>query len=318
MKRTIGLALFIAALSPLQAAEKLPPLPQAVSSFGAAVADGYAYVYGGHAGKTHSYSTETTSGSFRRLKLNEANASWEELPGGDKIQGFALVTYGSSVIRIGGMEPRNAVGEKSDNHSIATVAKYDPAKKTWTKLSDLPTPRSSHDAVVVGDTLYVFGGWQMKGREKSAWCDHGLKLDLRTAGASWEKIPQPFVRRALTMAALGGKIYVICGLTDDGDTSHDVDIFDVKSGKWSKGPDVPGERMNGFTPAACVSGDSLFLSPADGTVYKLSGEKWEPSNKIQKGRWVHRMVADGQGRLIVLGGASKDGNVSAVETVSVK
>lgn len=299
------------------AAESIPPLPQAVSSFGAAVADGYVYIYGGHAGKTHSYSTETTVGALHRVKLDNPKAGWEELPGGERIQGLALVAYGPSVIRIGGMEPRNKTGEKSDNHSISTVAKFDPAKKVWTKLPDLPSPRSSHDAVVIGDTLFVFGGWHMKGKEKSTWYDHGLKLDLRSAGATWEKIPQPFARRALTAAMHDGKVYVICGLTNDGDTSHDVNVFDPKIGSWSKGPTVPGERMNGFTPAACVCGSSLYLSPADGVVYKLSDHKWEETGKLQKGRWVHRVVSN-NGELIVLGGASKDGNVATVELVLAK
>lgn len=316
--RTLFTSFLVMSLSSVASAtETIPPLPQAVSSFGAAVADGYVYVYGGHAGTTHSYSTETTIGVLHRLKLDNPKAGWEELPGGERIQGLALVAYGPSVIRIGGMEPRNKAGEKSDNHSISTVAKYDPAKKAWTKLPDLPSPRSSHDAVVIGDTLYVFGGWHMKGKEKSTWYDHGLKLDLRSPGATWEKIPQPFVRRALTAAVHDGKIYVICGLTEKGDTSHEVNVLDPKSGSWSKGPDVPGDRMNGFTPAACLSGKSLFLSPADGQVYKLAGDKWEETGKLQKGRWVHRVVS-AKDQLIVLGGASKDGNVAAVETVSVK
>lgn len=307
--------LFTAIAAP--AADAFPPTPDAVSSFGAAVAGGYAYVYGGHAGKTHSYSVETTVGSLRRLKLDDPKAGWEDLPGGDRIQGLALVAHGDSVIRIGGMEPRNKAGEKANNHSIATVAKYDPAKKAWAKLPDLPAPRSSHDAVVIGDTLYVFGGWQMKAGETPTWFDHGLTLNLASAGAKWEKVPQPFVRRALTAAVHGGTIYVICGLTEDGDTSHNVNVFDPKSGTWTKGPDVPGNRMNGFTPAACVCGDGLFLSPADGKVYKLAGDAWKETATLEKGRWVHRVVTDGK-RLIVLGGASKDGNVAAVETVSVK
>lgn len=316
MRTLSTITLLLTALA-APAADVIPPTPDAVSSFGAAVAGGYAYVYGGHAGKTHSYSVETTVGSLRRLKLNDPKAGWEELPGGERIQGLALVAHGDSVIRIGGMEPRNKTGEKSNNHSIVTVVKYEPAKKAWAKLPDLPAPRSSHDAVVIGDTLYVFGGWQMKGGEKPTWLDHGLKFDLRSAGAKWEKVPQPFVRRALTAAVHDGKVYVICGLTADGDTSHDVNVFDPNTGKWTKGPEVPGNRMNGFTPAACVCGDSLFLSPADGKVYKLTGTEWKETATLEKGRWVHRVVTDGK-QLIVLGGASKDGNVAAVEAVSVK
>ena len=57
---------------------KYPDLPAAFSSFGAAVADDYVYVYGGHTGKAHSYSVETTQGEFRRLSLKKPE-KWEEL-----------------------------------------------------------------------------------------------------------------------------------------------------------------------------------------------------------------------------------------------
>ena len=62
------------------------PLPTAVSSFGAIACDGYLYVYGGHAGKTHSYDTKSVLGTFHRLKL-DGGTQWEELPGGPILRG---------------------------------------------------------------------------------------------------------------------------------------------------------------------------------------------------------------------------------------
>ena len=38
--------------------------------------DGYLYLYGGHAGKTHSYDTATVLGTFHRLKLD--GGTWRE------------------------------------------------------------------------------------------------------------------------------------------------------------------------------------------------------------------------------------------------
>ena len=51
------------------AKSKFEPLPVKVSSFGAATTDGYLYVYGGHCGKTHTYSTVDVTGRFFRVKL---------------------------------------------------------------------------------------------------------------------------------------------------------------------------------------------------------------------------------------------------------
>ena len=78
MKKIITLVLTLAFV-PITLA--LPPLTQATSSLGAVELDGYLYVYGGHAGKTHKFNTETVLGTFQRLKL-DGGKEWESLPGG--------------------------------------------------------------------------------------------------------------------------------------------------------------------------------------------------------------------------------------------
>jgi N-acetylneuraminic acid mutarotase len=294
----------------------IPPLPKAVSSFGAAVADGSIYVYGGHSGKTHTYSTETTVGTFYRFKL-EGGTKWEELPGGPQMQGLALVAHNGTIIRIGGMQPRNKPGDPADNVSLASAARFNPKVNKWEDLPELPAPRSSHDAVVVGNTLVVAGGWQMNGAGQTPdWCDTLVLLDLAKPGAKWESVPQPFQGRALTMAEHDGKVYVIAGLTPDGGTSHDVHIFNLATRKWTTAPKIPGERMNGFSPAAVVLDGHLYVSPADGIVYRLSGDKWEPTVKLQTPRFVHRLVPIGGGKALALGGASRAGNVAECEVVT--
>ncbi len=297
-------------------ASGIPPLPVAVSSLGAAVANGHVYVYGGHSGRTHVYSTKSTVGTFRRLDLANPAKGWEELPEGPHCQGVALVAYKGTLIRIGGMQPRNQPQTESDNHSLASVARFDPKTGKWEALPDLPAGRSSHDAVVAGDTLVVAGGWEMNGTgKKSEWHNTTLLLDLSKPGAKWESVPQPFQRRALTAAVLDGKVHVICGLTASAGTSHEVNIFDPATRKWTTGPRVPGDRMNGFTPAAAVLDGKLYLSPADGTVYRLEGEKWEPVSKLKTPRFVHRVVPIGGGKLLAIGGASKAGNIAVCEVI---
>ncbi|HEY2786987.1 MAG TPA: hypothetical protein VGJ05_18645 [Fimbriiglobus sp.] len=320
--RTLGSILILLAvtLSAAAAEKSFPPLPEAITSFGATTCDGYVYVYGGHAGKTHSYAIETTLDKFRRIKIDAPSSTWEELPGGPHLQGLALVTYKGTVIRIGGMSPRNKTDEPSDSVSVAAVERFDPKVGKWANLPSLPAPRSSHDAVVAGDTLYVFGGWQMNGKDKkTVWYDHGLKLDLASAGAKWETVKQPFIRRALTVAELTGNVFVIGGL-DNGagmSTVSSVNVFDTKTQSWSKGPDLPGDEMNGFAPASVVTDGNLYLSPADGKVYRLAGKAWTEVRSLAKGRWVHRAVSIGDGKTLILGGASKGGYVAACEVVSL-
>lgn len=316
------LILFIA-LAPVLGqdnAKSYPPIPAAVSSLGAIASDGYLYVYGGHAGKTHSYDTKSVLGTFHRLKLDDGT-KWEELSGGPILQGMNLAAHGGTIYRVGGMSPRNAPGEKSDNVSLVASEKFDPKVGKWQSLPDLPAGRSSHDLVVVGDKLIVVGGWQMNGKDgKSQWHDTALSLDLAKPGVKWESIPQPFQRRALTAAALGGKVYVLGGLTTEGKSVRKNDVLDVATGKWSTGPDIPGDDRVGFSPATTIVGDRIVLSTSDTRVYRLvaDGSEWEKVGTAGGKRMVHRAVSLGKDSVLLVGGAGgKDGNHAELEIIKL-
>jgi hypothetical protein len=123
------------------------------------------------------------------------------------------------------------------------------------------------------------------------------------------------------MAGLKGKAYVICGLAEaSGAAERTVNILDVSTRKWSKGPEIPDGKMNGFTPAACTSGGRVYVSPADGKVYRLNEKQdgWEAIATVQKPRFVHRMVPASDKVLLVLGGASRAGNVADTEAIELK
>lgn len=317
MRLTLSLTLCVGIASLAISAEKLSyaPLPKAVSSFGAVTVDDHVYVYGGHSGKAHTYSKDSILGDFRRLSLTDPR-EWEALPGGPGLQGLAVVAHQGKVYRIGGMQPQNEVGEKTNNVSQTSVARYDVKAKKWEEITPLPEPRSSHDAAVLGDKLYVFGGWSL-GNEKPVWYEHGLVMDLSCAALKWETVKQPIQRRALTMAAFDDKVYVIGGLNPEGEIELITDIFDPKTAKWTQGPAVPGPQMNGFTPASVVVDGKLYLSGSDGRVFRLAEKKnaWEVVGKLEQSRFVHRAVPAGKDKFLAIGGASKQGNVALTEAV---
>lgn len=296
------------------------PLPVPVASMGAIVSDGYLYVYGGHAGKTHTYDTKAVLGTFQRLKLNTPGAKWEELPGGPILQGMNLAAHGGKIYRVGGMSPRNAPGEPSDNHSSSEVVCYNPKSGKWEELPPLPVGRSSHDVVVSGDKLVVVGGWQMRGRsEKSVWQDTALVMDLSSASPKWEAIPQPFRRRALTAAAVGTKVYVLGGLGEKESASR-CDILDLATGKWTQGPDFPGGSMMGFSPAATALNGKVVMNTSGGPVYQLNqaGDAWVSIGDAAIRRFVHRMVPLTNDSVVLVGGASRSlGNVAELEIVKL-
>ncbi|MBA4067637.1 MAG: hypothetical protein C0501_28815 [Isosphaera sp.] len=311
------LAAFCAA--PARAADPAyPPLPTAVSSLGAVAAGGYLYVYGGHAGKTHSYDTETVLGTFHRLKL-DGGTKWEELPGGPKAQGLGLAARGGTVYRVGGMQPRNKPGDPADNHSLADCARFDPAAGKWEELPPLPAGRSSHDLVVAGDTLVVVGGWKLGGKDTTpVWHDTALTLDLAAKKPEWKSVPQPFQRRALTAAAVGNRVYVVGGLEADGGDRR-VDVLDVATGKWSAGPPIPGAERVAFSPAAAVVGGRLVVNTSAGPVFRLTekGDGWEKVGDAATKRVVARLVPLGDSAALLVGGSGGGANVAAVEVVKL-
>lgn len=295
-------------------------LPEATSSFGAAALDGWLYVYGGHVVRTHAYSTESMSGRFSRLRL-DGTGTWERLPDGPKLQGMNLVAHDGRIYRVGGMEATNAPGEPEALRSIADVARYHPAAGRWDALPPLPEPRSSHDVVVAGNTLYVVGGWAMSGTSRggtSTWSTSVMALDLAASAPAWRRIPQPFQRRALIATVAGGRIYVLGGIDASDKVQRTVNVFDTTTGVWSEGPALPGGTMNGFSPAAATVAGRVFVSVGDGGLHRLDVARMSWTQvATATPRIVHRLVPDGA-RLLVVGGASKGTNLDLIELASAR
>lgn len=299
------------------AVTRFATLPEATAAFGAVVSDGWLYVYGGHIAPTHSYSTAAVSGRFFRLKLADGK-TWEDLPSGPPMQGMNLAAYKGSIYRIGGMEPHNQPGEKSATFSTSDCARFNPKTMKWEPLPPLPEPRSSHDVVVIGDKLIVVGGWTLKGEQPSVWLDTLEILDLSAKKPAWKTAKQPFKRRALIAAAYSGKMYVLGGFDEHDKVVRNVSIYDPASGDWSEGPTLPGgAATDGFAPAACVHDGKLYVSVADGGLYRLdeSRQHWEKAGQATP-RVAQRIVSDGK-KILVLGGADKGKNSDLVEAVDL-
>ena len=296
-------------------APQISSMPEATSSFGAVADKEWVYVYGGHISPTHSYSTESVSGKFQRMNL--VSRQWESLPGGPGLQGLNLAIYGGKVYRVGGMQPRNAPGEKQAIYSVADVARFDPGTKTWEALPPLPENRSSHDLAVIDGKLIVTGGWILKGPDGDAWTKSIYTLDLAASDSKWKSSSQPFERRALITAVHDGKMYVMGGITRAGAVSADVDVYDPKADTWSKGSPLPGTATDNFAPAACDHQGRLFVSLADGTIYRLNDKsgRWLEAG-VGSPRLAHRMVSAGDS-ILVLGGAEKGKNLNVVEAVKI-
>jgi len=272
-------------------------LEQPVTSFGAATDGGYAYIVGGYHGTPHDYRPEGQSGEFRRMKL--ADGVWETLPSVTPLQGLALVAHAGKLCRVGGMR---VFGEAPKLRSLDEVACYDAASSAWRDLAPLPVARSSHDAIVVGHTLYVVGGWQLAGDPRSGrFHDTIATLDLSRADAQWGSLPAPFTRRGLALAATTNELVAIGGMSSDEEMLRRVDVLDTRRGTWRAAPEFPGEA---FGVAAVGIGEDVIAAGRDGGVYRLRprATAWERIGDLAFPRMFHRLVARSADEILAIGG----------------
>ncbi|MCS1408371.1 MAG: N-acetylneuraminate epimerase [Verrucomicrobia subdivision 3 bacterium] len=299
----------------------LPSLPKAVTSFGAEVLDGWVYVYGGHTGKAHSYSVETTLGDFVRLKL-DGGSEWKTLPGATRAQGTRLFAYENAIYRVGGLQPRDEAGSEVGLYSLTEFARYDLEQRKWENLPPMPDARSSHEAVIVESKVLVGGGWKMEGEAGGKfWYDTMFIIDLAKPELKWEVVPQTFQRRALSAESVGSKVYFIGGMDTENDPSRKVNVYDVATGEWSEGPMIPSGPMQGFGSAACRVDGRLIVSPYSAKVLALNaaGDGWEFWGELRQRRFFHRIVPTSNGGLLAIAGASRrHGHLATLEMAVIK
>jgi hypothetical protein len=309
-----------------------PDLPEAITSFGAVSSEGFVYVYGGHTGEAHSYSTETTLGEFWRLSI-KSPTQWESLKSDIRVQGTSLLAHNNFIFRVGGLSVRNKqpdlIGdqEKQGNtfshlYSLDDFARYDIGDNEWKSLPPMPRPRSSHDAVLAGSQIFVLGGWNLNGNpEHSEWFENMFVFDISGEISAWRVEPQPFKRRAIAVTSIGKKIYAIGGMDTDGDTSNLVNVYDTIEKVWTKGPSLPNGPMKGFGAAACANASQLYVTHYAGTILELSKDhqNWLEVGQMKPRRFFHRTVMAGDDGILAMGGANRiEGHLATVQQFIIK
>jgi hypothetical protein len=298
-----------------------PPIPEAVTSFGAAISDDALYLYGGHTGGAHEYYTEAQAHTLWRLNLKKPTA-WESLGTGPRLQGLAMVAHAGKLYRLGGFTAKNREGEAKDLWSQDGVACFDPATKQWHDLPPLPEPRSSFDAAVLGNKIYVMGGWSLQGGSELSWLQTAHVLDLGKQPLQWQTLPKPpFQRRALSVAALGDKVFAIGGMQRSGGPSTRVDLFDTESQTWSVGPSLIGEGMEGFGSSSFAIGGNLYVTTYSGALQRLAadGKSWTTLKRLSRDRFFHRLLPLSDHQLLSVGGASMtSGKFDELDVITIR
>ncbi|MET0410037.1 MAG: hypothetical protein ABW217_02015 [Polyangiaceae bacterium] len=288
-------------------------MPKGLTTFGVVPHQGSVYVLGGYFGTPHAYSKKYQSPDFARLAL--ATGNWEKLPPVEPIQSVAMVSDGTYVYRTGGMQAVNEEGQDQNLQSVAGVERFDPKSKAWTKLTDLPEPRSSHVALTVGGKLYVIGGWRLSGPPSSEdWNTTMAVADLSQPKLEWQVSQTPFKARAFGAATLGDKLVVLGGLTPDDDESKTVFVYDTVAKSWSKGPEFPGQSIS---IRATTWQGNVYANGSDGVVYALSADhsKWEKTASFLYPRLFHELIADEQAGPLVFGGIPSEARGARIRVI---
>ncbi len=303
-----------------QESPAIAALPLAIASFGADYLDGSLYVYGGHIGRRHEHSFENLSQYVLRYPLNGQAAEWLALPPGPPLQGTALIAYGDALYRVGGMRADNPKREPGELDSVASSARLPLGGRAWEQLPPLPAGRSSHDLALLDDRLIVAGGWELRGSaEDPLWDSTVFALDLTgvdDGDVEWTSFTEmPMAVRANAAVGFDGKLWVLGGIDENGDTTRRVQVYDPTADSWRAGPDLPHSgTMQGFGADAVVVEDSLLVSQADGRIHRIRrGESdWTHVGDLNEPRFFHRLVSDGAS-LFAIGGANRTGHLRSVE-----
>lgn len=222
------------------------------------------------------------------------------LPAG--VQQAAAAALDGRIYVSGGYKANKERPEKAGGPSRSLWI-FNPRIGTWVDGASMPAARVGHGLVAVDDKLYAVGG---KGPDaarvtvydpaENKWSDTGAA------------IPAPRVEAAYVAA--GNSIYVIGGLSASGDAMSRVDIFDVVTGSWSRGPDLPSPRAG---HVAVILGNAIHVlggerrdppkTHGDHFVMDLDGQTgWRSSAALPTPRHGAVAAADG-GKLVVAGGS---------------
>jgi N-acetylneuraminic acid mutarotase len=165
----------------------------------------------------------------------------------------AAVSRAGKLYYLGGIT--DVCSDGSAACTVDAVDVYDPAGDSWTPATPLPAdaPRHHLAVTVVGDTIYVLGGFvgiigsaQPFTPEASTW-----SFD----GSNWTRLADaPRARGAATAQTIGGKIYVAGGAIAEPSALDDLSVYDPSTNSWTQLPPMPTAREH---LASCVVGGQL-------------------------------------------------------------
>jgi N-acetylneuraminic acid mutarotase len=170
---------------------------------------------------------------------------------------------------------RNRYGKEDHNHGDVCV--YDIEKNSWTKVNIIPKSQEATKSVLVGDKIYLIGGYgfkdliQVYNINKNSW-EESLKLPF---GLYW-----------CSAEVFNDKIYIIGGYAEDMEKKgvrflSDVQILDTKTKTWSKGAEMPRKIQS---PNSLKYNDQFYVWDCNPKVmfkYNIAKDMWVSVDELQ-------------------------------------
>ncbi len=188
-------------------------MPKSRSHLVAGVVDGKIYAIGGYDGETELGTVQV----YDPLTNDWSNRAGMPTPR----HRMAAGVVGGKIYVIGG-----SYLDGSYDEYLSTVEMYDPATDTWAAKADMPTPRRSLAAGVVGGKIYAIGG-----SDGTPLSTVEMYDPATNKWAEMADLPKP--RSSLAVGVIGGSLYVFGGGSSEDQILSEVLMYSPGTNTWA-------------------------------------------------------------------------------------
>ena len=143
-------------------------------------------------------------------------------------------------------------------NAVGSLEAYNPALDTWSVLPSMPTARVGPAAAVVGNKIYVIGGFT-----RSTWSANSVMEVYDINSGQWSTGPSKPTPCSWARATVWhGKIYVFGGVGQG--YLNVCEKYDPATNAWSSCASFSGER---YLEAVVTVDDRIYL---------IGGDRWDP------------------------------------------
>jgi N-acetylneuraminic acid mutarotase len=191
------------------------------------------------------------------------------------------------------------------------LERYDIKRDRWSLASPAPVALNHMGAVARRGKLYVVDGYigDYETLRRSAGVTVAILLRYDPARDKWTELPRPPTRRgAVAAGVIGNKLYVAGGFTSPEKDLALLEIYDFRTGRWHRGPDMHVARDH--SAGAVVDGKfyviggrplSLYGDLGDTERYDPATRRWERLADLPLSRSSISAATVGK-RIVVFGG----------------